>query len=48
MSENFSTLDEKVFEIIEKISKVLEGSINDTNQRLKFYENYSKFKRSKK
>ena len=38
MSENFSPLDEKVFEIIEKISKVLEDSINDRNQRLKFYE----------
>ena len=47
MSENFSPLDEKVFEIIEKISKVLEDSINDRNQRLKFYENYSKFKRSR-
>ena len=47
MSENFSPLDEKVFEIIEKISKALEDSITDTNKRLKFYENYSKFKRSR-
>ncbi len=47
MSENFSSLDEKVFNLISKISIELEKSIPNETGRKIFHNEYSKLKKSR-
>tara|TARA_B100001741_G_scaffold253619_1_gene215772 strand:- start:24 stop:191 length:168 start_codon:yes stop_codon:yes gene_type:complete len=44
MSENFSSLDDKVFNLISKISIELEKSIANETERKIFHNEYSKLR----